>query len=356
MKGYLVLEDGTVFEGEAFGAEGEALGEVVFATGMTGYQESLTDPSYCGQILVASYPLIGNYGVNKDDFQSNKVQVWGYAVKERCGHPSHRDSERTVEELLREHDVPGISGIDTRALIRKLRIHGTMRGGISTGRPDAVLERVRALRPPEEANLVSGVSTEKAISFNDGRPKTVALFDCGVKSEIVLELRKRFNVVQMPFDMPAEGVRNLAPDGIFISNGPGNPAHPEMLSTTVAALGKLKDDYPMMGICLGNQLLSLMFGAKTYKLKFGHRGINQPVKMDGKVFITSQNHGFAVDAESAHDVGLEVTVVNLNDRTVEGLRHRELPIFSVQFHPEAHPGPHDTSFLFDKFAAMLEVR
>jgi len=356
MKGYLVLEDGTIFEGEAFGAEHEVLGEVVFATGMTGYQESLTDPSYCGQILVASYPLIGNYGVSSQDLQSERVQVWGYAVKERCSHPSHRHSERSIEDLLRDHDVPGIWGIDTRSLIRRLRIHGTMRGGISTEKPSAVLERVLALRPPEESNLVARVSTKKVVKFDEGRPKTVALFDCGIKSEIILELRKRFNVVQMPFDVSAEAVRAFEPDGVFISNGPGNPAHPDMLSTTVATLGRLKEDYPMMGICLGHQLLSLMFGARTYKLKFGHRGINQPVRMDGKVYITSQNHGFAVDAESAQAAGLEVTVVNLNDQTVEGMRDKELPIFSVQFHPEAHPGPHDTTFLFDRFATMLEER
>lgn len=356
MKGYLVLEDGTVFEGEAFGAQHEVLGEVVFTTGMTGYQESLTDPSYCGQILVASYPLIGNYGVSKYDFQSRKVQVWGYAVKERCDHPSHRCSERTIEQLLKDHEIPGIWGIDTRALIRRLRIHGTMRGGVSSDDPKNVLEKIRSLRPPEESNLVARVSTKQVVSFEEGRAKTVALFDCGVKSEIVLELRKRFNVVQMPYDTSEETVRKLSPDGIFISNGPGNPAHPEMLSTTVATLRKLKEDYPMMGICLGHQLLSLMFGAKTYKLKFGHRGINQPVKMDGKVYITSQNHGFAVDEESAREAGLEITVFNLNDRTVEGMRHKDLPIFSVQFHPEAHPGPHDTSFLFDRFDTMLEGR
>jgi len=356
MKGYLVLEDGTVFEGEAFGAEHEVLGEVVFATGMTGYQESLTDPSYCGQILVASYPMIGNYGVNSRDSQSEKVQVWGYAVKERCDHPSHRHSERTVDQLLKEHDVPGIAGIDTRSLIRRLRIHGTMRGGISTDKPKALLERVRSLKPPEESNLVARVSTKQMVRYDEGREKTVALFDCGLKSEIVCELRKRFNVVQMPFDTTEEVVRGLQPDGIFISNGPGDPAHPDILSTTVSTLRGLKDDYPMMGICLGHQLLSLMFGAKTYKLKFGHRGINQPVRMDGKVYITSQNHGFAVDAESAEAAGLEVSVVNLNDQTVEGMRHSELPVFSVQFHPEAHSGPQDTGFLFDRFASMLEGR
>jgi carbamoyl-phosphate synthase small subunit len=217
-----------------------------------------------------------------------------------------------------------------------------------------LLEKIRKMKHPEDSNLVERVSTEKIVRHDNGRAKTVALFDCGMKSNILLELSKRFNVVQLPFDTPEEKVRELDPDGIFVSNGPGNPAHPEMLSTTVATLGKLREDYPMMGICLGHQLLSLMFGAKTYKLKFGHRGINQPVRLEDRVYITSQTHGFAVEKDSAEDAGLEVTVTNLNDGTVEGMRHRELPIFSVQFHPEAHPGPTDTSFLFDRFSKMLE--
>ena len=354
MKGYLVLEDGRVFEGRVFGAKHEILGEVVFATGMTGYQESLTDPSYCGQILVASYPLIGNYGINPNDSQSEKVQVWGYVVKENCSAPSHRDSNQNLGGFIAESDVPGISGIDTRAVIRHIRNFGTMKGAISAENPERVLERIRAMKHPEEGNLVANVSTKSIKRFVGGKEKTVALFDCGLKSNIVAELRTRFNVVQMPFDTPVEKVRELEPDGIFISNGPGNPAHPEMMSSTVATLDKIKEDYPMMGICLGHQLLSLTFGAKTYKLKFGHRGINQPVKFEDRVYITSQNHGFAVDAASAEDAGLEITVTNLNDGTVEGMRHTQLPIFSVQFHPEAHPGPHDTSFLFDRFKKMME--
>ena len=354
MKGFLVLEDGTIFEGEAFGASRNVLGEVVFATGMTGYQESLTDPSYCGQILVASYPMVGNYGVNPVDSQSNKVQVWGYAIKERCANPSHRQSERTIDEFLRQHDVPGVSGIDTRSLIRRLRNHGTMKGGIGRGDPKDLLEKVRKMTHPEESNLVANVSTKDVETFENDGSRTVCLFDCGMKSNILNELKKRFRVIKLPFDTPAQQIRGLEPDGIFISNGPGNPAHPEKLSTTVKTLADLKEEYPMMGICLGHQLLSLMLGAKTYKLKFGHRGINQPVKFEDRVYITSQNHGFAVDRISAEEVGLEVTVLNLNDGTVEGMRHKELPIFSVQFHPEAHPGPHDTSFLFDRFKKMLE--
>lgn len=354
MKGFLVLEDGTVFEGEAFGAPGEILGEVVFATGMTGYQESLTDPSYCGQILVASYPLIGNYGVNSDDSQSGRVQVQGYAIREACAHPSHRQSTETIDAFLRRHDVPGISGIDTRSLIRRLRTHGTMKGGIGTGGPAELLDKVRAMTHPEQFNLVARVSPIEITTLGRKDSKSVCLFDCGMKSDILHQLCRRFRVIRVPFDTPSDEVRDLEPDGIFISNGPGNPAHPEMLSTTVKTLGELKEDYPMMGICLGHQLLSLMLGAKTFKLKFGHRGINQPVRFEDRVYITSQNHGFAVDRDSAEDIGLEIIVVNLNDGTVEGMRHKELPIFSVQFHPEAHPGPHDTSFLFDRFMRMLE--
>ena len=354
MKAFLVLEDGTSYEGRVFGAEREVLGEVVFATGMTGYQESLTDPSYCGQILVSSYPLIGNYGVNPSDFQSSRVRVWGYAVKEKCDNPSHRLCDSTIEEFLKKNDTPGIYGIDTRALIRHLRNHGTMKGGISTGSPDKVLERIMSMRHPEETNLVSKVSVDRILRFDENKAKTIALFDCGLKTNIVTELRRRFNVIQMPYDLTAGEVKALHPDGIFISNGPGNPAHPDMMSTTVETLRRLKEDYPMMGICLGYQLLSLVFGAKTYKLKFGHRGVNQPVKFEGRVYITSQNHGFAVDPASAEAAGLEITTVNLNDGTVEGVKHKELPIFSVQFHPEAHPGPQDTSFLFDRFAKVVE--
>jgi carbamoyl-phosphate synthase small subunit len=354
MKGYLVLEDGTVFEGMPFGFSKDVIGEVVFSTGMTGYQESLTDPSYCGQILVSAYPLIGNYGVNADDSQSPKVQVWGYAVREACGHPSHRYSTGTIDSFLREHSVPGIQGIDTRQLIRKLRNSGTMMGGITSGDPKEMVEKVRRASHPELSNLVASVSTKKVTRFPRPGAKRVVVIDCGVKEDIMLELRDRFEVIQVPFDAGADAVRDLEPDGIFITNGPGNPAHPEVVEKTVSALARLKEEFPMMGICLGNQLLALMLGARTFKLKFGHRGINQPVGFEGRVLITSQNHGFAVDRASAEDAGLDVTFTNLNDGTVEGIGHRELPIFSVQFHPEAHAGPLDSRFLFDRFKKMLE--
>lgn len=356
MKGFLVLEDGSVFKGEAFGARRDALGEVVFATGMTGYQESLTDPSYCGQILVSSYPLIGNYGVAPEDAQSSRVQVWGHVVSEACAGPSHRSSTSNLHELLTRDGVPGISGIDTRALIRRLRTRGTMKGGITTSDPEAMLDRVCQMRHPEKDNLVATVSTKKAVEFRSGKGRTVAVLDCGVKKDIIEALRARFDVVQLPFDTPESEIRAIDPDGVFITNGPGDPSHPDLATSTVRTIAALKEDYPMMGICLGNQLLALALGARTFKLKFGHRGANQPVGHAGRVYITSQNHGFAVDADSAMDSGFDVTHVNLNDGTVEGMRHMELPIMSVQFHPEAHPGPHDTRHLFDAFRPLMEGR
>jgi carbamoyl-phosphate synthase small subunit len=354
MKGYLVLEDGTVLEGVPFGFSKEVSGEVVFSTGMTGYQESLTDPSYCGQILVSSYPMIGNYGVNSEDSQSGRVQVRGYVVKSLCDVPSHRLSDRTLDELLKADGIPGLSGIDTRALIRRLRLKGTMKGAITTGDPALALDQVRAMQNPDEENLVSMVSATEAISFESGIGKRVVVIDCGAKESILNELRSRFDVTQVPFDTSPDRIRSFEPDGVFITNGPGNPAQRDMLGGTVRTLKELHEEIPMMGICLGNQLLALALGAKTYKLKFGHRGVNQPVGSNGRVYITSQNHGFAVDRSSAEDVGMEVTFVNLNDGTVEGMRHSELPIFSVQFHPEARPGPLDTRFLFDEFARLLE--
>ncbi|MCU0859038.1 MAG: glutamine-hydrolyzing carbamoyl-phosphate synthase small subunit [Thermoplasmata archaeon] len=356
MKGFLVLEDGSVFKGEAFGARRDALGEVVFATGMTGYQESLTDPSYCGQILVSSYPLIGNYGVAPEAAQSSRVQVWGHVVSEACAGPSHRSSVSNLDELLKRDGVPGIRGIDTRALIRRLRTRGTMKGGITTSDPEAMLDSVCRMRHPEKDNLVAAVSTKEIVELRSGKDRTVAVLDCGVKKDIIEALRARFDVIQLPFDTPESEVRAIDPDGVFITNGPGDPSHPDLAKTTVRTIAALKEDYPMMGICLGNQLLALAFGARTFKLKFGHRGANQPVGHGGRVYITSQNHGFAVDADSARGSGLDVTHVNLNDGTVEGMRHRELPVMSVQFHPEAHPGPHDTRHLFDAFRPLMEGR
>jgi carbamoyl-phosphate synthase small subunit len=358
-KCFLVLEDGTILEGTGFGFEETAYGEVVFNTGMTGYQESLTDPSYLGQILIMSYPLIGNYGANGNDVESGKVQVRGFMVRENCHEPSDMYQGKTLDAYLKENRVPGISDIDTRSVIINIREKGTPKGAIVFDEdPLEVLEKVRKMPFPSEENLVGLASTKQIIRYDSERKglKTVALFDCGVKANIIRELRKRFNVIQLPYDTPRKWFRDNEVDGVLISNGPGDPAHPALKSTVIRTVAEIKEEYPIMGICMGNQLLSLAFKGETYKLKFGHRGANQPVKYKNRVYITSQNHGYAVDQRSIEGSGLEVTHINANDGTVEGMTHKELPIFSVQYHPEARPGPMDTTFLFDDFAKMLEEK
>ncbi|MCX6650698.1 MAG: glutamine-hydrolyzing carbamoyl-phosphate synthase small subunit [Methanomassiliicoccales archaeon] len=356
-KCFLVLEDGTIMEGTGFGYMENTSGEVVFSTGMTGYQESLTDPSFRGQILTMSYPLIGNYGVNSRDMESEKVQVSGYVVRELCDAPSNGYGNGDLNSFLKENKIPGIAGIDTRSLIIRIRTAGTMKGAIVyDGDPNEHLEQLRKMPYPSESNLVGDVSPKEALHFPKEDAKKVALFDCGAKANIVRELRKRFELYQLPYDTPVKFFRDHEVDGLFISNGPGDPAHPAIKETIVSNVRQLKDDYPIMGICLGNQLLCEVFGGNTYKLKFGHRGVNQPVKYNDRVYITSQNHGYAVDPETMINSGMEIDQVNVNDGTVEGMRHNELPIFSVQYHPEARPGPRDTGFLFDDFAKMLEAR
>jgi len=355
-KCFLVLEDGTIMEGTGFGCMEDTSGEVVFSTGMTGYQESLTDPSFRGQILTMSYPLIGNYGINSKDVESDKVQVRGFVVRELCDMPSNGYGEQDLNTYLKENGIPGIAGLDTRSLIIKIRTAGTMKGAIVyDGDPQDKLEELRGMPYPSDSNLVGDVSTKEVLHFPKEGAKKVALFDCGVKQNIVRELRKRFDLYQLPYDTPVKFFRDHEIDGLFISNGPGDPAHPALKGSIISNLRELKEDYPIMGICMGNQLLCQVFGGTTYKLKFGHRGANQPVKYRDRVFITSQNHGYAVDPESIEGSGMEVEQTNVNDGTVEGMRHRELPIFSVQYHPEACPGPRDTGFLFDDFLKMLEV-
>lgn len=365
----LVLEDGTIVRGRSFGAKKTVFGELVFTTEMTGYQESLTDPSYEGQILMFTYPMIGNYGIQPDDSESDRVWARGCVVWEECRTPFHPQRRTTLNDFLLENDVPGISGVDTRALTIKTRTYGTLKAALSTegAEPDALLEEVRRMPYPDKLNLVATVSPKAPIPHGsnaegalgrtalDAKARTVVLVDCGAKRNIMRQLVRRSNVVQVPWNADRKLVESYEPDGIFLSNGPGDPAHPEILAQTVPTLRGLADQYPVMGICLGHQLLALMYGAKTYKLKFGHRGANQPSKdvRTGRVYITSQNHGFSVDTDSLQATGLRVTQVNANDGTVEGLEHRERPVFSVQYHPEACPGPRDTSHLFHRFGQML---
>ncbi|HAA89251.1 MAG: Carbamoyl-phosphate synthase small chain [Thermoanaerobacterales bacterium 50_218] len=352
-KAYLVLEDGTVFQGVAFGSRGKNSGEVVFTTGMAGYQQVLTDPSYCGQIVTFTYPLIGNYGVNNDDNESERPWAEGVVLKELCSSPSNWRSLMKLEDFCREHGIIGISGIDTRALTRRLRNYGTMRGVIATGDhdPQILVEEARNVPSLSEQDLVRTVSTKKVRVFGEGECRIVVV-DLGVKFSILRSLLKRnCTVYLVPGWTPAEDILSYRPHGVVFSNGPGDPkAAWYSVETARGLIGKV----PLMGICLGHQVLALAFGGDTYKLKFGHRGANHPVKdlERGKVYITSQNHGFAVDAKSLPDEVM-VTHINLNDGTVEGLKHLRLPVFSYQFHPEGAPGPLDSSHLFDQFISAL---
>ena len=356
----LVLDDGTVTGGRAFGAPGRVFGELVFNTGMTGYQEALTDPSYYGQLLMMTYPMIGNYGISDAAFESSKVQAEAFVVREHCARPSHRHSARTLDDFLRDQGIVGIAGVDTRALTLKTRERGTMRAGIvPEEEAKEALEKVVAMPYPDRENLVGEVSVRQPVVHafpNAGMqdaPRVVAI-DCGIKRSIIQNLNSFAEVVQVPYSMPADEIMSLKPRGVLISNGPGDPAHPEILRTTVRTVRALAGQVPLMGICLGHQILALAFGGKTFKLKFGHRGANQPVRDSAtrRVVITSQNHGFAVHPDMPSE--LELVETNVNDGTVEALRHRELPIFSVQYHPEASPGPRDARPIFDRFRKMVE--
>lgn len=355
-KGYLVLEDGTVFEGESFGAQCDADGEVVFTTGMCGYQESLTDPSFRGQILVMTYPLIGNYGVAEEYYQSRSIHTRALVVREYCEQPSPMYGGRTIDDFLKFYGVPGLSGIDTRDLVIKIRTEGTVKGAIISD-PEKIEQTIRRLKDmpaPSESNLVAEVSSKEIVRNDNGKELTVGMIDCGAKSGILRDLNARFNVVSFPYDTPADVIVDSGVQGVLISNGPGDPSHPDIQKTTVRTISDLTTQLPLFGICFGSQLIGIAMGGSTYKLKFGHRGCNQPVKRDNRVYITSQNHGFAVDAHSLDGTDLLVDQVNVNDGSVEGVRHRDLPIFTSQYHPEASPGPCDTSYLFDLFAKMVK--
>ena len=359
MQGSLVLEDGTVVGGPVFGARKTVYGELVFNTNMTGYCEALTDPSYRGQILMMTYPLIGNYGVDPSTAESGAVQVTGYVVREACRTPSHPTSHMGLEAFLQQHGIPGLEGVDTRMVTLKTRTRGTMRAALAVEGDDIeeVAKTVRAMPFPDQArNLVAEVSCKEPIVHRGAGSLRFVLLDCGVKKSIIDHAKALGEVVQMPYNATADAILARKPDGVIISNGHGDPAHPDIVASTVRTAKELADRHvPLFGICLGHQILGLAFGGKTYKLKFGHRGGNQPVKdvRTGRVYISSQNHGFAVDPTSLEGTGFALTHVNLNDGTCEGIVHGELPILSVQYHPEAHPGPHDNTYLFAEFVACI---
>jgi carbamoyl-phosphate synthase small subunit len=368
----LALENGTVFTGEHFGAEGEVLGEVCFNTSITGYQEILTDPSYAGQIVTMTYPQIGNYGVNGDDIESAKPQVSGFIVKEYFDFFSNWRASSSLGDWLKKHNILAIQGIDTRMLTKILRDQGAMRGIISTSDLDDASLIAKVKKSPEMTglDLAKKVTTQKEYRWSDVDTTTYALgtehgekaekkfkvvvYDYGVKRNILRRLtRYGCDLTVVPASFSAEQVLAMNPDGIFLSNGPGDP---DAVKYAILNIKKLIGKKPIFGICLGHQLLALALGGKTYKLKFGHRGANHPVKnlKNGEIEITSQNHGFAVDWKSMDDTQVVLTHLNLNDQTVEGFEHKQYPLFSVQYHPEASPGPHDSDYLFSRFVSLME--
>ena len=350
---HLVLADGTVFSGRAFGARGRAHGEVVFTTAMTGYQEALTDPSFAGQVLVMTYPLIGNYGVNDRDVESRAIQVRAFVVRQDCDQPSHWLSEGTIDDYLKANDIVGISGIDTRALTRKLRSVGVMMGMVTSVDSSAdALALLRSAPDYGSENHVARVSIGEPQAQGDSGTTRIALLDLGVKYNIVRLLERRGARVQVfPFDSSADEILASQPRGLVVSPGPGDPA---ILDQQCQALARLAGRLPILGICLGHQLVGRLFGGSTYKLKFGHRGANHPVRdvPSGRIYITAQNHGYALDGDKLGG-GIEVRQVHLNDGTIEGLEHREKQILTIQYHSEASPGPRDNEYIFDEFMALV---
>ncbi len=374
IKALIALEDGRVFTGRSFTGHGEAVGEVVFNTSMSGYQEILTDPSYCNQMVTMTYPLIGNYGINDQDIESEKIQVKGLLVKEYQEYPSNWRSQRTLKDYLKSNNIPGIEGIDTRALTRHIRLAGAMKAALSTQDLDPISLVEKAKQSPNiiGRDLVKEVTCKEPMLWkNDGPVKLetdvdqfqwtedkksfhVVAMDYGVKYNILRSLAKRgCTILLLPADVDSYTIDRLNPDGLFLSNGPGDPA---AVSYAIETIRDQIGRRPIFGICLGHQLIGLALGGKTFKLKFGHRGSNQPVKnlTTGRVEITSQNHGFCVDMESLKNPDIVLSHINLNDRTLEGLIHKKIPLFSVQYHPEASPGPHDSTYLFDRFIEIME--
>jgi carbamoyl-phosphate synthase small subunit len=368
----LVLADGSTYRGWSFGATGTAIGEIVFNTGMTGYQEVLTDPSYCGQIVIFTYPELGNTGINSEDEESTQPHVKGAIARNICYKPSNWRSTQSLPNYLQQHQIPGIFGIDTRALTRKIRTLGAMNGGISTTILDEteLLEMVQAAPNMTGLNLVKEVTTPTVYEWLEAttppwefNPEavtkiretfTVVALDFGIKRNILRRLASYgCRVIVVPADTQPEEILKYNPDGIFLSNGPGDPAAvTEGINTTRALLDSQK---PIFGICMGHQILGHALGAETFKLKFGHRGLNQPAGLQTRVEITSQNHSFALDPDSLPTATVEVSHLNLNDLTVAGVRHKTLPVFSVQYHPEASPGPHDADYLFEQFVLKMQA-
>lgn len=361
MEGLIYLEDGTVFKGKGFGFKGTAVGELVFNTSMTGYQEILTDPSYKGQIITMTYPLIGNYGISEHDNESEGIHAFGLVIKDLCDAPSNSNCIMTLDQWLADQEIPGVYGVDTRQITKKIRKNGTVKCLISTEGISISEAREKCMAGTLRGDWMKEVSVKEktllgSTAETDDKPYKVAVLDYGVKRHILKYLRERnCDLTVYPYGTAAEDILADSPDGIFLTNGPGDP---EEAVEAIEEIRKLisRSEIPMFGICMGHQLLALALGGRTYKLKYGHRGGNHGVydKDTKRSCITSQNHGYAVKHESIILKGMEVTHLNLNDGTVEGMEHRDLPIFSVQFHPEASPGPNDSGYLFDKFIGMMK--
>lgn len=352
----LALEDGTILEGEGFGAEGIKTGEIVFSTSMTGYVEALTDPSFTGQILMSTYPLEGNYGVSKEWYQSDDIKAEAYVVRQVCEEPSHPKSEQTLSEFLADNDVPGISGIDTRLVTLKIREVGSMKAAVANCEisDEELLKITREQTPLENLRLVERITVKEPKVLAERKDINVAVLDCGVKKNIIDNLIDRdLGVTVMPASSTVEEILALDVDGVLVSSGPGNPENVDQIQDTIK---QLAEKMPIAGICLGQQIIALTYGAEVFKMKFGHRGSNQPVKdiATGQVYMTSQNHSFSINPESIEETDLEITQINLNDETPEAIVHKELPISCIQYHPEAGPGPHDTQKFFDEFVETMK--
>lgn len=370
-KAVLVLEDGSIFVGHGFGAPKKVSGEIVFSTSMVGYPESLTDPSYKGQILTFTYPLVGNYGVPPNDkehgvlkyFESDSVKVTGFVIHELCKNPFHWASTKTLDQWLKDQFVPGIYGVDTRKLTKKLRVKGVLLGILKVCEVDeeldlqVLLKEVKSVQDPNFTDLAKQVTVTEPVHYSVNGNKTAVVIDCGVKYGIIRNLLRRgFDVVRVPYDYSAEQILDYNPDGVMISNGPGDPKTCIKTIETVRVL--VNKDVPIMGVCLGTQILALAMGGDTYKLKYGHRSQNQPALelKTGRCYITTQNHGYTVERDSISGTGLEEWFINANDKTVEGVKHKTKPAFALQWHPEASPGPYDTEFLFERFKKLMEAK